>query len=59
MEKSLRLRANISISVKGQKTWDCTADGEGYTREELLTELDALVAELTKRCPVVVEEKTK
>ena len=53
--KSLRYRVNVSISTKGQKTWDCTCDGEGYTQEEILEESDKLVAELEKRYPVKEE----
>ena len=53
-QKSLRYRVNVSISVKGQKTWDCTADGEGYTQEEILTESDKLVAQLERRYPAQI-----
>jgi len=49
---SLRYRVNVSISTKGQKTWDCTVDGEGYEVEEILSRSDELVAELEKRYPV-------
>lgn len=49
--KSLRYRVNISISVKGQKTWDCTVDGENYTMVEVLEKSDVLVTELEKRYP--------
>lgn len=51
-EKSLRHRVNVSISTKGQKTWECTVDGDGYTMEEILAESDKLVAQLEKRYPV-------
>ena len=51
MEKSLRYRVNVSISTKGQKTWDCTVDGDGYTKEEILAKSDELVVELEKRYP--------
>lgn len=52
-----RIRANISISVKGQKTFDATVElvGEYSTspamRQDLIKELDALVADLEARCP--------
>jgi hypothetical protein len=60
-----RIRANISTSVKGQRTFDatveymdCPIDQEGATLEvnllwqkAVLAELDALVAALTERCP--------
>ena len=55
--KSLRRRINVSTSVKGVKTWDCTCEAEGYTRDELLIESDWLVAALEKRYPAVIEEK--
>ncbi len=48
-EKSLRYRINISTSVKGVKTWDCTVDGQGYTDDEVLAMSDALVAKLEQR----------
>ena len=56
-EKSLRYRVNVSVSTKGQKTWDCTVDGSGYTKAEILLESDALVAELEKRYPAIITEK--
>ena len=49
--KSLRYRVNVSTSVKGIKTFDCTVDGEGFTMDEVLTESDKLGAELVKRYP--------
>ena len=57
MEKSLRYRVNVSISVKGQKTWDCTCDGENLSMEEILAESDKLVAELERRYPANIEVK--
>jgi hypothetical protein len=51
MEKSLRYRINVSTSVKGVKTWDCTVDGENYTQEEILEKSDSIVKELEKRYP--------
>lgn len=53
IEKSLRYRVNISISVKGIKTWDCTVDGLGYPMNEVLAESDKLVDELEKRYPMI------
>ena len=53
--KSVRYRINISTSVKGVKTFDCTVDMLGYTMEETLIESDKLVAELTKRYPAQLE----
>lgn len=50
-ERSLRYRVNISISVKGIKTWECTVDGTGYTEAEILEKSDSLVKQLEKRYP--------
>jgi len=58
MEKTYRQRVNVSTSVKGIKTFDCTVeitDGEADV-SELLTKSDALVAELEKRYPPVQEK---
>ena len=52
IEKSLRYRINISISVKAVKTWDCTCDGNGFTMEEILERSDSLVKALEKRYPI-------
>jgi hypothetical protein len=49
--KSMRYRVNISTSVKGIKTYDCTVDGQGFTMEEVLERSDRLVAEMDKRYP--------
>jgi len=57
IEKSLRYRINISTSVKGVKTFDCTVDGLGFSMEEVLAESDKLVTELQKRYPIEVEAK--
>lgn len=57
MDKSLRYRVNISTSVKGIKTWDCTVDGVNYEMQEILTESDKLVVELEKRYPFTLEIK--
>jgi len=55
MEKSLRYRVNVKVLAKGQLTWECTTDGEGYTEEEILEKSDSLVAQLEKRYPAKVE----
>jgi hypothetical protein len=57
MDKSLRYRVNVSTSVKGIKTWDCTVDGDNMEMEEVLKRSDELVAELEKRYPLVLESK--
>lgn len=50
-EKALRYRVNVSTSVKGVKTWDCTVDGQNMTMDEVLEESDKLVAKLQERYP--------
>ena len=54
---SVRYRVNVSTSVKGVKTWDCTVDGDNMEMEEVLKRSDELVAELEKRYPLVLESK--
>ena len=49
--RSLRRRVNVSISTRGQRTWDTTVDGVGYSREEILAESDALVRAMETRYP--------
>jgi len=56
-ERSLRYRVNVSTSVKGVRTWDCTVDGTGFSKGRILAESDLLVGELEKRYPFIVEEK--
>uniref|UniRef100_A0A6M3JRR5 Uncharacterized protein n=2 Tax=viral metagenome TaxID=1070528 RepID=A0A6M3JRR5_9ZZZZ len=56
-EISKRYRINVSTSVKGIKTYDCTVDVQGVTMADVLTESDALVAELDKRYPPQIEVK--
>ena len=51
VEKSKRYRINISTSVKGVKTYDCTVDMQGASMDEVLAESDALVEQLDKRYP--------
>ena len=53
--KSLRYRVNVSTSVKGIKTFDCTVDAENFTMDEVLAESDKLVAELVKRYPAPLD----
>ena len=57
LEVSKRYRINVSISTKGQKTWDCTCDLQGATMEEVLAKSDALVKELDDRYPPQIESK--
>ena len=51
-ERSLRYRVNVSTSVKGIKTWECTVDGTGYTEEEILERSESLVKKLEQRYPI-------
>ena len=44
-------RVNDRISTRGQRTWDTTVDGVGYSREEILAESDAMVRAMEARYP--------
>lgn len=55
IEKKVRYRVNVSTSVKGVKTFECTVDMEGFTMEEILAESDALVKALDARYPSPIE----
>ncbi len=57
MEVSYRRRINISTSVKGVKTFDCTVESENASLQELLDESDKIVLELDKRYPIIKEDK--
>lgn len=57
VERSVRYRINVSTSVKGHKTYDCTVDAtenidrdEGFM-ESVLERSDALVAALDAKYP--------
>ncbi len=52
VQKSMRYRVNISTSVKGVKTWDCTVDAEGLDMEDVLKDSDTLVKSLEFRYPI-------
>ena len=52
LERSLRFRVNVSTSVKGIKTWDCTVDGANMDMALVLAESDKLVGELQRRYPL-------
>ena len=45
-----RIRINVSTSVKGIKTYDCTVEVHG-NMDEALSMSDTLIAELDKRYP--------
>ena len=55
INRSLRYRVNVSTSVKGVKTWDCTVDGEGYEMDEVLAKSDELVSKLEQRYGIIIE----
>jgi len=57
MEVIKRYRVNISTSVKGIKTYDCTVEIQGASMDETLLESDKLVAELDKRYQPMIEYK--
>lgn len=46
-----RTRINVSTSVKGVKTWDCTVEMPDASVEEVLAESDKLVAALDAKYP--------
>ena len=46
------LMIDSSKLTKVVKTWDCTVEGTGYTKEEVLAESDSLVQELESRYPI-------
>lgn len=54
MEVSKRYRINISTSVKGVKTYDCTVDMEGVSMDEVVKASDELVAILDKKYPAPI-----
>jgi hypothetical protein len=47
----LRRRVHIAISTKGQRTWDTTVEGTGYSEDEILAASDSLVREMETRYP--------
>ena len=53
--KPLRFRVNVSTSVKGIKTWECTVDGLEIPMDEVLAESDTLVKALMERYPAPTE----
>ena len=55
----LRYRVNVSTSVKGVKTWDCTTEGDGFTEAEILERSDSLVKQLEQRYPPQIEPAPK
>lgn len=59
MGKGMRIRVNVSTSVKGIKTFDCTVEGEGYTADAVLAKSDEVVRKLEQRYPPTLEESKK
>jgi len=49
----------VSTSVKGIKTWECTVDGEGFDQKEILARSDSLVEALERRYPIPVIERAE
>jgi len=62
MPTQSRCRINVTISTKGVKTWDCTAeiivDGEVVPCDASLKASDYLVEALEARYPITIEEKS-
>ena len=52
VQKSIRYRVNISTSVKGVKTFDCTVDAENLPMDDVLILSDQLVKQLELRYPI-------
>ena len=48
---SKRYRVNITRSMTGKYSWECTVDIEGGTMLEVLQDSDLLCAELDTRYP--------
>jgi hypothetical protein len=57
MEKTIRYRINVSTSVKGVKTYECTVDAENYEMVDVIRKSDELVAILDAKYPPIVENK--
>jgi predicted DNA-binding protein (UPF0278 family) len=51
--ETTRYRVNISTSVKGIITWDCTVESNKLSMDEVLAESDKLVKELRARYPII------
>jgi len=50
-EPQLRIRINVSRSVKNVYSFDVTVEGTNMTLEEILETHDRVIAELKKRYP--------
>ncbi len=57
--RSLRRRANIKSTSKGDLSFDCTVDGTGYTEPELLMELYSLATKLQQTCHPATPENMR
>jgi hypothetical protein len=56
---SYRRRINVSVSVKGVKTFDCTCESDGGNLMDLLIESDKMVKALSERYPIIPKETKK
>lgn len=56
VEKSLRIRVNVSQTSTGKKGFECTTEGTGYTEAEILEKSDSLVHQLESRYPAPMEK---
>tara|TARA_Y100000401_G_C8280985_1_gene203423 strand:+ start:120 stop:317 length:198 start_codon:yes stop_codon:yes gene_type:complete len=54
-KKQMRYRINVSTSVKGIKTYDCTVDGDGCEMEDVIIASDLLVKVLDARYDPIVQ----
>jgi len=52
-----RHRVNVSTSVRGVKTFDCTVEVMDGSVDDVLAESDKLVKELSNRYPAIPETK--
>ena len=67
IQKSLRYRVSVSISTKGQETWDCTVDFDESTPEngvssvsaKYLTEAQKTMADILSLSDDLVRELKK
>ena len=51
-----RTRIEVSTSVKGIKTYSCTVEMFDAEQPDVLSESDALVCELDKRYPPILDK---
>ena len=56
---NFRRRVNVSQSVKGVITFECTVESDDASQAEVLRESDNMVWELKRRYPVTGDEEKK